>query len=204
MATALRIVDEEGPDALSLRALAQRLGSSTATLYRHFDSRAALLVEVVDRMLGEIDIDIDRAAELSWQDAIKSFANALFDLLRKHRRAAPLVGEHIPVGPNAMLQREGALRLFLLAGFSPVIAARAYSTVARHVLGFAMQLTADASSEHQEEADVAAYVHQLDADLFPATVAVADALPIPLEDEFAFGLQLIIAGLEAVRDNARD
>lgn len=180
------------------------MGSSTATLYRHFDSRAALLVEVVDRMFGEIDIDIDRAAELSWQDAIKSLANALFDVLREHRRAAPLVSEHIPVGPNAMVQRERALQLFLHAGFSPAVAVRAYSTVARHVLGFAMQITHDASAEHQEEADVADYVHRLDAETFPATVAVADAMPIPLEDEFAFGLQLIIAGLEAVRDNARD
>jgi hypothetical protein len=67
-----------------------------------------------------------------------------------------------------------------------------------------MQLSADASAEHQEEADVAAYVHRLDAETFPATVAVADAMPVPLEDEFAFGLELIIAGLEAVRDNPGD
>ena len=67
-----------------------------------------------------------------------------------------------------------------------------------------MQITADASAEREEEANVADYVHQLDAETFPATVAVADALPIPLQDEFAFGLQLIIAGLEAVRDDARD
>ena len=54
--------EEEGADALSLRALAQRLESSTATLYRHFDSRADLLAQVVDRIFGEIDVDPGRAA----------------------------------------------------------------------------------------------------------------------------------------------
>ena len=51
---ALELVDEHGADALSMRSLAQRLGSGTATLYRHFANRAELVAMVVDRMLGEV------------------------------------------------------------------------------------------------------------------------------------------------------
>jgi len=65
VAAALAILDEEGADALSLRALAQRLESSTATLYRHFDSRADLLAQVVDRIFGEIDVE-QRAASFAY------------------------------------------------------------------------------------------------------------------------------------------
>ena len=51
---ALEIVDEQGADALSMRSLAQRLGSGTATLYRHFASRSELVSMVVDRMLEDV------------------------------------------------------------------------------------------------------------------------------------------------------
>ena len=196
VAAALAILDEEGADALSLRALAQRLESSTATLYRHFDSRADLLAQVVDRIFGEIEVDPGQAA--NWQDACGALATAMFEVLRRHRNAAPLIGEHVPVGPNALVHRERALALLLPAGFSPALAARAYSTLARHVLGFALQLH-QAAAQRREDADVSAHLHRLDPDRFPATVAVADALPVALEDEFEFGLRLIITGLEAAR-----
>jgi TetR/AcrR family tetracycline transcriptional repressor len=196
VAAALAILDEEGADALSLRALAQRLESSTATLYRHFDSRGDLLAQVVDRIFGEIEVDPGQAA--NWQDACGALATAMFEVLRRHRNAAPLIGEHVPVGPNALVHRERALALLLAAGFSPALAARAYSTLARHVLGFAMQLN-QAAAQPGEDADVSAHLHRLDPDRFPATVGVADALPVALEDEFEFGLRLIITGLEAAR-----
>ncbi|NUR94165.1 MAG: TetR/AcrR family transcriptional regulator [Kribbellaceae bacterium] len=197
VAAALAILDEEGADALSLRALAQRLESSTATLYRHFDGRADLLAQVVDRIFGEIDVDPEQAA--TWQDACAALATAMFEVLRRHRNAAPLVGEHVPVGPNALLHRERALALLLAAGFSPALAARAYATLARHVLGFAMQLNQNAAAQRREDTDVSAQLHRLAPDKFPATVAVADALPVTLEDEFDFGLRLIITGLETAR-----
>jgi TetR/AcrR family tetracycline transcriptional repressor len=200
VAAALAILDEEGADALSLRALAQRLESGTATLYRHFDSRADLLDEVVDRVLGNIQVDVEALAEMSWQDACRALAHALFDVLSQHRHAVPLLAQHIPMGPNAMLQRERALALLLGQGFSPDLAVGAYTTISRHVLGFAMQLSGRAPlTEETEAAMVSAQVHAADAKRFPATAAVADAMPVPLESEFEFGLTLLIAGLETVR-----
>jgi AcrR family transcriptional regulator len=200
LAAALAILDEQGADALSLRALAQRLGSGTATLYRHFDSRADLLAEVVDRIIGEIHVDPGPVAEHSWQDACASLARAMFDVLRRHRHAAPLVAQHIPMGPHAALQRERALGLLLSSGFSPALAVGAFTSISRHVLGFAMQLSSSAAAEESgEAAAVAAQVHALDPSRFPATAAVADEMPVPLEEEFEFGLRLIIAGLEAER-----
>ncbi|NUT34267.1 MAG: TetR family transcriptional regulator [Hamadaea sp.] len=204
IAAALAILDEEGADALSLRALAQRLESSTATLYRHFDSRADLLAQVVDRIFGEIEFAVDPGQAANWQDACGALATAMFEALRRHRNAAPLIGEHVPIGPNALVHRERALALLLAAGFSPALAARAYATLARHVLGFAMQLN-QAAAQRREDTDVSAHLHRLDPDRFPATVAVADALPVALEDEFGFGLRLIIIGLETARTGeARD
>lgn len=201
VAAALAILDEEGPEALSLRGLAQRLGSGTATLYRHFDSRADLLDEVADRILAEIRVDPASLAAASWQESIEVLATAMFGVLRKHRNAAPLLARRIPLGPNAMIQREAALALLLSAGFPPALAVSAYTTVARHVLGFALQLTDGTSAEQEDEATaISAYVKAADPERFPATVAVAAGMPIPLEEEFGVGLRLIITGLEVARE----
>ena len=59
MDAALEIVDEVGTDAFSMRLLADRLGSGTATLYRHLAGKDELMAYVVDRILGEVDVETD-------------------------------------------------------------------------------------------------------------------------------------------------
>lgn len=188
--TALQVVDDEGADALSMRTLAQRLDSGTATLYRHFTGRADLIAHVIDLVLGSVEIDATELAAMTWQEASKTAAHAMFDVLRRHRNLAPLLAEDVPIGPNALVVRERMIALLLDNGFPPALAARSYATLARYILGFAIQLT----STH-DEAGVSQVFRNLDPHQFPATVEVADCLPVPLEDEFAFGLELIIGGL---------
>jgi AcrR family transcriptional regulator len=190
--TALEIVDEDGADALSMRTLAQRLNSGTATLYRHFSSRAELSAAVVDKVFGGIEIDVAGLSALPWQDACKAGARSMFDGLRRHRNVTPLLADEVPTGPNALATRERMLAFLLGNGFPPALAAKSYATLARFILGFAMQLTA---AQHDDDGAVAQTFRALDPAEFPATVAVADHLPVPWEDEFAFGLDLIVEGL---------
>jgi TetR/AcrR family tetracycline transcriptional repressor len=194
LATALRIVDEQGADALSMRTLAQRLGSGTATLYRHYASRAHLVAQVVDQVLGEVVVEPDALAGLGWQPACATLARATFDTLARHPRVAPLLAEQVPVGPHAMAHRERLVATLLAHGFPPRLAALAYATLARHVLGFAIQLRAERPADGQP----AATFRRLSRAQFPATVAVAGFLPVPLDEEFDFGLRLILGGLERV------
>ena len=201
VATALQIVDEEGADALSMRTLAQRMDSGTATLYRHFTSRDELVAQVVDLVYGSVELDIERLRAMSWQQAIKAATQATFDGLRKHANVAPLFFDRLPVGPNAMAQRERVIALLLDNGFAPRLAARSYATLAHYVLGFVAQLDGHATTTHPRDGT---QFRALDRHLFPATAAVAKHLPVPLEDEFAFGLDLIIGGLAQLVDGERD
>jgi AcrR family transcriptional regulator len=194
LAAAVELVDELGAGALSMRSLAQRLGSGTATLYRHFANRSELVAMMVDRMLGEVDLDTETVAALPWQQACTSFAQHMFDALGRHGNVAPLLIGHVPMGPNALAHRELILSVLLDNGFPPVVAAHAYATLARYVLGFGIQLSGSATAE--QDAELAAAFRELDPSRFPATVAVADYLPVPLEEEFAYGLRLIVAGLD--------
>lgn len=200
LTTALTILDEDGADALSLRLLAQRLGSSTATLYRHFENRADLVAQVVDRIIGEIEVDEAEDNATHWQQAVRTAAVSMFETLGRHRNVAVLLTEHIPAGPNAAAYRERVLALLLKHGFPPPLAPRAYAALSRYVLGFAMQLTPDRAAQSRDEARMSDVLHRIDAAQFPATRAVADFMPVPLEDEFAFGLDLLLAGLTQIGD----
>ncbi len=199
--TALQIVDDEGADALSMRTLAQRLDSGTATLYRHFAGRSDLIAHVVDTMFGTIELDREALSALPWQEACKVAAHSMFDVLRRHRNVTSLLADDVPIGPNALAAREQMLTFLLADGFPPALAARSYATLARYILGFAMQL----NSSHGDlgDAKLAEIFHDLDTSQFPATVAVADSLPVPLDDEFAFGLDLIVDGLAQALDRAQ-
>jgi AcrR family transcriptional regulator len=194
LTAALGLVDEQGVDALSMRSLAQRLGSGTATLYRHFANRSELVAVMVDRMLGEAGLDPDSLTAMPWQEACISFAQHTFDALGRHGNVASLLIGYVPMGPNALAQRELILSLLLDNGFPPVVAAHAYATLSRYVLGFAIQRSGSAAAE--QDAELTAAFRELDPSRYPATVAVADDLPVPLEEEFAYGLRLIVAGLE--------
>jgi len=196
LAAGVGVLDEQGAEALSMRSLAQRLQSGTATLYRHFSNRSELVSTVIDHILGEVDLDAHAIAELPWQQACTLFAQHMFHALGRHGNVASLLIEYTPMGPNALANRERCLTILLDNGFPPAVAAHAYATLARYVLGFAIQLSGPAAVNGQQDAELTAAFHRLDPSRYPATVTVADDLPVPLEEEFAFGLQLIVAGLE--------
>lgn len=160
------------------------------TLYRYFANRATLIAHVVDAVLGEIDLDASELRGLRWQQACETTAHAMFDVLRRHPGVASLMVEHIPLGSNAFALRERALALLLDAGFAPPVAVRAWATLARYVLGFAIQINAD-----DGEQVLLAWPDATGP--FPASAAVADHVPVPLEHEFAFGLELLLSGLSS-------
>ena len=202
LAAAVDLIDETGPASLSLRQLAERIGSSTATLYRHFASKDEILACVVDRVLGEVEIDSSRLATMNWQQAWMHAAESLYRVLRAHPGVVPLVTSQVPVGPNAIAQREKAISFLLANGFSDHLAARGYSASMHYVFGFASQLPTPSLST-TTGTELRDFYRKLDRKTFPATVSVADHLPmISDEDEFHFGLKLIVEGLTRARDYA--
>jgi AcrR family transcriptional regulator len=200
--TALRLVDKAGVQAFSLRTLADELGSGTATLYRHFASKDELMVDVVDRVLGEIHFSgLDTPA--SWQQALTSGAEALYHALRRHPNTLPLLITQVPVGPNALSAREHALALLVAHGFPTALAARAFTAVGHYVIGFAIQKQGPGAADAADGTQLHAFYRTLDPAAFPVTTAAASALTsVHSDEEFRFGLDLLIVGLE--RLNAQD
>jgi len=177
-----------------MRTLAERLGCSTATLYQHFSNRSALIIDVIDLVMAEVDAEDLSGA--TWQQACRRLANATFDALNRHHNVAALLAEHPPIGPNAMLLREHWLAVLLHHGFPPPLAADTAVFLARYTLGFATQLVAPSATVIQ----LTAALRGADPAAFPATATVAGHLMKPVAYEFDFGLDLILDGLTQRRD----
>ena len=192
---AIEIIEAEGIDALSMRAVADRLNSGTATLYRHFSGRTELIGHVVDKILSEVSPDWADGAPGDWQSIVASSARSMYEVLTRHKGFAALIAESIPEGPNAMDRRERLVGLLLANGFSAEVASRAFATIARFVLGFAIQVGEQGSPATETSRPSSLYRHGVDSRKYPALHAVAGHLPIGLDDEFEFGLQLILSGL---------
>ena len=195
VAMALQIVDEGGASALSMRGLAQRLGTGTATIYRHVADRDELTALVVERVLEEAELSARVLKSKDWRLVCRTTALSMFDSLSRHRNIAPLLTGQVPVGANALAIRERCIAALRSGGFSPRNAARAWAMLAHFVLGFAMQLGGREDDARAGRSSSPALFGSLDPKRYPATASVAHALPVPLEDEFAFGLDLIIDGL---------
>lgn len=192
LAAATALIDAEGADALTLRSLATRLGSSTATLYRHFENRSRLIDGVVDAVFGEVELGVTAARPTGWDAAVIAMATSLFDALERHRNIAPLMLERTRTASNAIRIREHVLRMLLEQGFGPKEAVLAYSTIGRFVLGFGVQARADdrAFGSMSDEYPLTAAEH-------PATTEVASSVTVTLAEEFQFGLKAIVLGIRS-------
>ncbi|MGP4027376.1 TetR/AcrR family transcriptional regulator [Actinomadura sp. 3N407] len=194
--TALRLVDEHGVHAFSLRMLADTLGSGTATLYRHFASKDEILAHTVDRVLGEPDLS-DLGALATWQETLTAVGHRLYDTLCRHPDiVAPLMAQ-VPVGPNGPAQRERVLRALLDRGLSADLAARAFTAIGHYVIGFTAQQHGPAAASPDAVPELAAFYRRLDPAVYPAITQTTRTLTsVPLPEEFRFGLELLIGGLE--------
>lgn len=202
---ALELVDEGGPQALTMRALAARLNSGVAVLYRAVAGRSDLIAVVTDQVLGDADFSAlgagdDASQPAGWEAVCRATAVTLFETLAAHPGVALLLVEHVPTGPNALALRERVLSLLLANGFSARDAARTYATLSRLVIGFAAQLQAESETDQER---IRSVFSNLDAGAFPATVAAADVLPYQqLVDEFRTALDWLIVGLSVERGRA--
>src|SRR5580658_8888177 len=87
---ALALADESGLGAVTMQAVATRLGVTPMALYRHVGTKAELLDGLVERLLGEL---APLPAELSWDDRLAAAAHGIRAVARRHPAVFPLLLE---------------------------------------------------------------------------------------------------------------
>jgi AcrR family transcriptional regulator len=194
-AAALRIVDRDGLEALSMRRLGSELRVDPMAAYRHISNKGILLDEVVEAVMSEIDTDaLD--GSLPWQDQLRALALSYLATLMAHPNAAPLVAERSLRTAGSLRVVERALQIMTDAGARLADAVATIDAIGLLSSGIAQ--AAKASPEPTERAAGNPFAG-LPPEEFPllARAAEAGALSDGLADVLSFAVTAMIAALEA-------
>lgn len=200
VAEALLLIAQDGVPALTMRALAARLGVVPGALYRHVRSKERLQDLVLDGVLAEVDCDVDTS--LPWTEQITVLAHRLQGVLAAHPGVAGLLSSRDPLGPHSLALAEAILRTLHAAGFPHREAGLAFFLVVGYTVGFEVGNTR-ASENEQRVHDPATrrqlheFFRSLPADRFPTLVALGGHVWLDNRDErFEAGLSTLVHGLE--------
>ncbi|MDP3274777.1 MAG: TetR/AcrR family transcriptional regulator C-terminal domain-containing protein [Deltaproteobacteria bacterium] len=186
---ALAVVDCDGLDALSMRRVGEALGVEAMSLYRYVDNKAAMLDGIFEAVLAEL---APSKKTRSWRSALRARAMAFRRVLRAHPNALPVFATRPAVTDRALVQVEEVLEILRSAGFSVTDSLFAMQSVLAFVIGHTV--TSYGTTRHDEGAEPA--YSKLDGDRFARVREIAEVLPThDVEEEFAFGLELLISGL---------
>lgn len=193
---ALRLADEGGIAALSMRKLAQELGVKAMSLYNHVASKTDILDGIVDIVIGEIEVP---SLETDWKTAMRQRANSAHAVLLRHPWATMAIMSGVTVGPANLRYVDATLGCLRQAGFSFEMADHAWNAIDSHIYGFTLQAL-NFPFEVGEYSEVAKdYVAMIPVDRYPylnqLTQLVIEGRYSGLHD-FEFGLTLLLDGLE--------
>ncbi|MFI6515940.1 TetR/AcrR family transcriptional regulator C-terminal domain-containing protein [Spirillospora sp. NPDC050679] len=202
--TALAVLDAEGLDAVSMRRVAQELGTGPASLYAHVANKDELLELMLDRVAGEVPLPEPDPGR--WQEQLKEIAHASHRVWTAHRDIARACLGLIPTGANMLRIADAQLGAMRAGGVPPRIAALAVDALGMFVNSSAIEDTAyqaraaeeDDPQEYYERyiGQVREYFGSLPADRFPHIVATAEELTSGSgEERFAFGLDVLVRGI---------
>ena len=202
--TAVEYADRHGLEALSMRKLADELGAGAMSLYHYVPNKTDLIDGMVDLVFAEIELP---ALDVDWRTAMRRRAVSTREALNRHRWAVGHMEGRSTHGPANLRLHDAVLGCLRGAGFSLEMTVHAYSVQDAYIYGFALQET-DLTPETPE--DFAAVAAQQMEDYaavladFPHLVEVVGGhvaeAGYDYATEFLFGLDLILDGLERIRD----
>jgi TetR/AcrR family tetracycline transcriptional repressor len=194
---AVELLDEQGLDGVTLRALGDRLGVAAPTLYWHVRNKQHLLDLVAEAIVrGGVDrVPIEPAPGEPWWDWVASRARALRGALLLHRDGARVVAGNRPT-PESAPQIERMLSVLVDAGLQPAEALRFWLALSAYISGDALETQSDSAREPVPAEQVAALREAFESPDRP-TLAAAVAAVGTDDERFEAGLSLMIAGLRA-------
>jgi AcrR family transcriptional regulator len=205
--TAIDLLDAEGLDGLTMRALGRRLGSAATAVYWHVGSKADLIALAGDQVWNEVPLPDPAAA--GWRAAAAAMATGLHAMLTRHPWLVQAFGSYPVFGPGKARHDDHSLAIYESAGFTSTQADQAMATVFTFVLGNALgpaaaaaltrRLSRDGTNAEALIRDTVAKARDI-ATQYPRLRArletpAADYGAAP-ENTFEFGLQAILDGLE--------
>ena len=200
VAAAIEVLDEAGYAGLSMRRVADRLGTGAATLYAHVSGREELLELVFDALVGQVKLEEPDPAR--WREQVHRMMRDFRDILASHTDAALAGLGRVPTSPQTLAAAEVLTGVLRAGGLTDRVIGLGFDQLVLYVSGSAYEAglyrKADPAELGRYFAGVHAFYASLPADRYPVLTAIAPAMTGPDGDErFEFGLSVLIAGLEA-------
>jgi AcrR family transcriptional regulator len=195
---AMALAGESGIESLSMRKLGQALGVEAMSLYHHVANKDDLLDGMVDAVFSEVELP---DPEVGWRMAMRRRAGSMRAVLSRHRWAIGLMESRSTPGPATLQHHDAVIGCLRGVGFSIGLTAHAFSAIDSYVYGFALQkrgLPLETAEQTAELAD--SIMSHFPPGAYPhfAELVTAHVLQPGYDyaDEFEFGLDLVLDGLE--------
>lgn len=199
--SALRLLDAEGLDKLTLRRIAAELDVKAPALYWHFKNKQELLDELATTVLREAVADDSTWADLPWREFLRTYAHALRRALLRYRDGAKMVPGTYLTDERMYGLMERALGVLTGAGYSAELASTALSTTYCYTVGFAIEEQAvhPRPGESDPRYSKEARARRISADAQPTVAELNRRNPTDgdRDADFDRGLRLIMDGLAA-------
>ncbi|MFI2236908.1 TetR/AcrR family transcriptional regulator [Streptomyces chrestomyceticus] len=217
VAATVRLLDAEGLAKFSMRRLAAELGVTAMSVYWYVDTKDELLELAMDAVAGELDLPDESDEQADWRDQLRHLAFEYRKLLLAHTWLPKLLGEYLNFGPRSMAFSNATLRVMARSGLAKESASGALAAVFQFIYGFCSIQGQHRARCRAEGTTLDEYFHRVveavqDRPRFAETMDLSvnatyarEGMSIEqmLDDDFAFALDLQIAGIEAMRERQR-
>jgi AcrR family transcriptional regulator len=198
---ALALADKGGLESLTMRKLGQEVHVEAMSLYNHVADKDDVLDGIVDLVFGEIALPSGQA---DWKTAMRLRAISAREVLLRHPWATSLMQSRTKPGPATLRHHDSVLGSLRTGGFTLVMAAHAVSVIDGYLYGFAMQQMNIPLHTPEQVAVVGENILRQVADDYPylSEMITEHAMKPGYDyaDEFVFGLDLILDGLDRQRN----
>jgi len=198
---ALRIIDDDGVEALSMRRLGRELGRDPMAVYRYADTKTALLDGVVELVLDELTVD---STDEDWQSQLRTVARRFRGIAIAHPHVVPLLVTR-PLATPLALRPHGTLRpleatldLLVRSGFRDVDALHVYRLLFGFLNGHVLNELQELVDNPEETDDLLRLgLHRLPIKEFPILRGLAPVLAsYDGAAELERGLDILLSGLQ--------
>jgi AcrR family transcriptional regulator len=198
---AIGLADAGGIESLTMRRLAQELGVEAMTLYYYVANKDEILNGIADLIVGEVDLPVPGS---DWKAAIRRTAISAHQVLLRHPWAAGLVLSASGFSQARMQYMNALLGCLREAGFSPEMTDLAYHALESHIMGFTLWVVGMSLGSDEDVAALASdFLRDFPRDELPHLAEHIEQHMMPRdpgdEGAFAFGLDLLLDGLERLR-----
>jgi AcrR family transcriptional regulator len=210
---AVRLADQRGITALTMRNLAHELGVEAMSLYYHVANKEELMAGIVDVVVDEINLVVNQldtsACESDWKKVVRQRILSARDVLLGHPWAPEIIETRASMSPSVLRYFDALGGLLRRGGFSVDLVHHTMHALGSRALGFSHELFAP-EPDAEQEIDPRAMMEQM-ASVYPyLTEIVAHASHdgektlgwCDDQEEFEFGLDLLLDGLEKLNNAA--